>query len=147
MNARAAPVLAAEDEETDAYILRLAFEQARVANPLVIVGDGQEAVDYLNGITPYEDRAAHPLPALITLDLKMPRMNGFDVLSWLRARDQFKTIPAVVISSSSENADIREAHHLGARDYFVKPHRLDEFAGIIRTLQQRWLQPGAAPPP
>lgn len=134
-------VLAAEDEETDAFILRLAFEKAGVANPLTIVRDGQEAVDYLAGAAPYDDRAVHPLPALLTLDLKMPRMNGFDVLGWLRTRPEFKNLPVFVISSSSDEADIERARQLGARDYFVKPHRLDDFAAIIRTLQTRWLTP------
>ena len=138
-----APVLAAEDEETDAYILRYAFEQARLANPLTIVGDGQEVVNYLAGAAPYSDRTLHPLPVLVTLDLKMPRMNGFNVLVWLRDRPEFKDLPVVVISSSSDDADINEARDLGARDYFVKPHLLDDFIEIARTIQQRWLLPGA----
>jgi CheY-like chemotaxis protein len=143
MNPALPPVLAAEDEESDAYILRLAFESAHVPNPLVIVKNGQEIVDYLSGLPPYGDRAAHPLPGLITLDLKIPRLNGLDVLAWLRARPEFQGIPAVVISSSSDDADIREALRLGARDYFVKPHRLDEFVAIVRTLLDRWLAPPA----
>jgi CheY-like chemotaxis protein len=80
VNAALPLVLAAEDEETDAFILRLAFEKAEVANPLIVVPDGQVAVDYLRGAPPYQDRTVHPLPGLLTLDLKMPRMNGFDVL-------------------------------------------------------------------
>jgi CheY-like chemotaxis protein len=136
-------VLAAEDEASDAYILQLAFEEAKVANPLIIVGDGEEAVNYLSGIGCYADRAAHPLPGLITLDLKMPRMNGFDVLTWLRARPEFNHIPAVVISSSSEDADIQAARRLGARDYFVKPHRLGEFINIVQALREKWLLPAS----
>jgi CheY-like chemotaxis protein len=133
-------VLAAEDEETDAFILRLAFEKAGVTNPLVILRDGQQIVDYLSGVPPYDDRTAHPLPAVLTLDLKMPRMNGFDVLTWLRARPEFKALPAVVISSSSDAADMRRARELGAWDYFVKPHRLEDFAEIIQSLESRWLK-------
>lgn len=136
-----APVLAAEDEETDAYLLRLAFERAHIANPLIVVSNGQEVVNYLGGVALRGDHAARPLPALITLDLKMPRMNGFNVLAWLRARPEFRDLPAVVISSSSDDADIREARELGARDYFVKPHRLEDFVEIVRSLQQRWLAP------
>lgn len=135
-------VLAAEDEESDAYLLRRAFEKAQVPNPLVIVPDGQEAVNYLTGAGDYGDRAAHPLPRLITLDLKMPRMNGFDVLAWLRARPEFADVPAVVISSSSDDADITQARSLGAREYFVKPHRLADFVELMRGLRERWLAAG-----
>lgn len=142
MSISLAPVLAAEDEETDAYILRFAFEQAGVANPLTIVGDGQELVDYLTGEAPYGDRAIHPLPGLVTLDLKMPRMNGFNVLDWLRGRPEFTDLPVIIISSSSDEADIREARRLGARDYYVKPHLLDDFVEIARAIRQRWLSPG-----
>ena len=137
-------VLAAEDEETDALILRLAFEKAGVANPLTIVGDGQEVIDYLTGISAPNERAAHPLPALLTLDMKMPRRNGFDVLAWLRARSDLENIPAVVISSSSDEADIEKARSLGARDYFVKPHHIGDFIAIVHTLQSRWLMKPAA---
>lgn len=133
-------VLAAEDEETDAFILRLACEKAGLANPLTILRDGQEVVDYLSGVPPYDDRVKHPLPAVLTLDLKMPRRNGFDVLTWLGGRPEWNRLPTVVISSSSDEEDIERARRLGARDYFVKPHRLDDFVAIIRSLQSRWLE-------
>ena len=139
-----APVLAAEDEETDAYILRYAFEQAGVPNPLTIVSDGQAVVNYLTGAAAYSDRVTHPVPALLTLDLKMPRMNGVNVLAWLRDRPEFRDLPVIVISSSSDEADISEARSLGARDYFVKPHLLDDFVEIARTIQRRWLPSGTA---
>jgi CheY-like chemotaxis protein len=137
-------VLAAEDEETDALILRLAFEKAGVTNPLVIFRDGQEVINYLTGISPHKEHTAHPRPALLTLDLKMPRMNGFDVLAWLRTRPELKYLPAVVISSSSDEADIEKARSLGARDYFVKPHHIGDFIAIMHTLQSRWLVHPAA---
>jgi CheY-like chemotaxis protein len=86
MNHSFLPVLVAEDEESDAVILRLAFQKAHVPHPLVIVHDGQEAVDYLLGKGHYADRILHPIPALILLDLKMPRMSGFDVLAWLQTQ-------------------------------------------------------------
>jgi len=132
-------VLAAEDEETDAMILRMAFERAALTSPLVVVRDGQEAIDYLLGQGPYADRAAHPLPALLLLDLKMPRMNGFDVLGWLASRPKLNYLPAVVLSSSSDSDDIRRAKAAGARDYFVKPHSLTGYAEILRTLHSRWV--------
>ena len=139
MSAPSRPILAAEDEENDRFILNLAFERAGLANPLVTVCDGQEAVDYLAGSARYADRSMHPLPALLVLDLKMPRMSGFDVLAWLSTRPELKYLPAVVLSSSSDDSDIQKARQLGAREYFVKPHTLADFVKILQTLHARWL--------
>jgi CheY-like chemotaxis protein len=133
------PVLVAEDEETDGFILRLGFERAGLPNPLLVVRDGQEALDYLIGNAPYADRSIHPLPALLLLDLKMPRMNGFEVLAWLATRPDFKDLPAVVLSSSSDDSDIQKARQMGARDYFVKPHSLSDLVKILQRLHTRWL--------
>lgn len=133
------PVLAAEDEETDGYLLRLAFERARLGCPLVVVRDGQEAVDYLSGDGQYCDRAAHPLPGLLLLDLKMPRLTGFDVLAWLAMRPEFRDLPVVVLSSSSDQSDMEKATAMGARDYIVKPHRFSEFVKVVQSVYNRWL--------
>jgi CheY-like chemotaxis protein len=134
------PVLVAEDDENDVFILRIAFEQAGVARSLVAVKDGQEAVDYLCGTPPYTDRFAYPLPALLILDLKMPRMSGFDVLAWLASRPDFKNLPAVVFSSSACDQDISRARQLGARDYFVKPHLIADWVKVVDTIDKLWLR-------
>jgi CheY-like chemotaxis protein len=139
MNPALLPILAAEDEESDRFILSLAFERAELANPLITVNDGQEAVDYLAGGAPFGDRVVYPLPALLILDVKMPRMSGFDVLAWLATRSEFKDLPAVMLSSSADDSDIRQAQEKGARDYFVKPHSLSDFVKLLQTLQRRWL--------
>ena len=133
------PVLVAEDEPTDALILRIAFEQAGIPRSLVVVRDGEEAVNYLCGNPPYTDRSVHPLPALILLDLKMPRMTGFDVLAWLASRPDFKHLPAIVFSSSSEEQDVLRARQMGARDYFIKPHSISDYVKIVHTIHARWL--------
>ncbi len=145
MNATDRPILVAEDEESDAFILRLACRKAGQLRPLVIVPDGQEAVDYLGGQGRYADRSVYPLPALVVLDLKMPRMTGFDVLGWMAARFENNGIPAVVLSSSADESDIAKARRLGAREYFIKPHRLDELVEIARHLEVRWLTATARP--
>ena len=134
------PVLVAEDDENDILILRMAFEQAGVARSLVAVRDGQEAVDYLCGNPPYTDRSAHPLPALLILDLKMPRMSGFDVLAWLASRSDFKNLPAVVFSSSACDQDISKARQLGARDYLVKPHSISDWVKVVHAIDKLWLR-------
>jgi CheY-like chemotaxis protein len=133
------PILAAEDEETDRFILNLAFERANLPHPLVTVPDGVDCVNYLSGVAPYADRATYPFPALVLLDLKMPRMDGFEVLAWLAKRPDFKHLPIVVLSSSSDDSDIQNARLLGACDYFIKPHTLDDLVGILHTLHSRWL--------
>lgn len=134
-----APILAAEDEETDGVLLQVALAAAHVPNPLVIVPDGKLAVDYLSGAPPYADRTVHPLPSLVLLDLKMPRMTGFDVLEWLSRQPQFRDTPVVVLSSSLDKRDIDRARQLGAWDYFVKPHDYRGLTGMLRQLAERWL--------
>jgi CheY-like chemotaxis protein len=139
MSEKPRPILAAEDEESDRIILELAFQRAQLPHPLVIVRDGQEAVDYLSGEGRYADRSAHPLPALLVLDLKMPRMNGFDVLAWLAKQPDFNHLSAVVLSSSGDELDMNKARQLGAREYFVKPHSFDDLIKIAHQMQARWL--------
>jgi CheY-like chemotaxis protein len=132
-------ILLAEDEETDVVMFRLAIRRAGMAFAVQVAHDGQEAVDYLSGQEPYTNRAEFPLPSLIVLDLKMPRLTGFDVLAWLRLRPELRSIPAVVLSSSSYPQDLEQATQLGAREYFVKPHTVDELAKVLQTATGKWL--------
>jgi CheY-like chemotaxis protein len=136
-------VLYVEDEESDALILKRAFKMANVLNPLTVVRDGQEAVDYLSGSGPYGNRSEHPMPGLVLLDLKMPRMSGFDVLAWIATRPDLRSIPVVVLSSSSSEADMRKAREMGALEYLVKPNGLDQYAKVIQSLHSRWLTPAS----
>ncbi|HEX5221622.1 MAG TPA: response regulator [Verrucomicrobiae bacterium] len=140
MSAITGLILAAEDEETDRFILNLAFERAAVPASVVMVNDGAECVDYLRGNGRFADRALHPLPTLLLLDLKMPRMHGFEVLEWLGTQPELKDLPAVVLSSSSDESDIQKARRLGARDYFVKPQSLDDLVGILHQVYERWMR-------
>jgi len=135
-----AAVLAIEDEDNDAFLLRTALKKAGVPNPLVVVRDGQEAVDYLSGEMPFTDRSLHPLPVLILLDLKMPRMTGFDVLAWIATRPELKHLPVIVLSSSSDDSDVHKARQMGARDFYIKPHDFSQLIGIARELNSRWLE-------
>jgi CheY-like chemotaxis protein len=139
MSSTLLPILVADDEETDRLILNLAFDSAKLPHPIVMVHDGQEVVDYLSGHGPFADRAIHALPALLLLDLKMPRMDGFEVLAWLATRSDFKDLPVAVLSSSSDDSDIQKARRLGARDYFIKPHSLSDLVNILESLHSRYL--------
>jgi CheY-like chemotaxis protein len=138
-----APILLAEDDENDRFFIRRALARSGLGNPLVAVRDGVEAVDYLAGIGSYADRASHPLPSLLLLDLKMPRMSGFDVLVWLATRPDFDELPVVVLSSSTLDSDIKRARELGADDYQVKPQEFERLVEMLRNLHSRWLAGGS----
>jgi CheY-like chemotaxis protein len=145
MTVKVLTVLLAEDEESDAMILKTAFKLAVDAHRMVTVPDGQELVEYLSGDGRYSDRSLFPLPALIILDLKMPRMNGFDVLAWLQTKPDLQVIPAVVLSSSPSELDVNRARQLGAREYFTKPFGFNEVVKLVRQIQTKWLPSAPTP--
>lgn len=132
-----APILIAEDDETEIMVLRMAAQKATLARKIVFVHDGVEVLAYLQGEPPFSDRSQHPLPVLLVLDLKMPRLTGFDVLVWLATRPEFKNLPAVVLSSSTNDSDIQKARDLGASDYHIKPHSLPDLTAILKSLDAR----------
>jgi CheY-like chemotaxis protein len=131
-------VLVADDDENDFIILRRAFQKAGLAHRLVHVLDGEAAIDYLSGKSPFEDRVLYPAPSLLLLDLKMPRVNGFDVLAWLQGRSDLDALNVVVLSASQLEADRNQATQLGADDYCTKPHDFDELVKLARDLDARW---------
>ena len=145
MNNNNPPILLADDDENDVFFVQRALERSGLGNRLIAVSDGQAAVDYLAGRGPYADRNAHPLPALVLLDLKMPKMGAFDVLTWLSSRPEFEDLAVVVLSSSALEPDVRRARELGADDYQVKPQNFDALVGILRDLHARWCRPSPAP--
>jgi CheY-like chemotaxis protein len=146
MNIKLQTIVAAEDEESDRFILNLAFQRAKLPQRLVMVRNGRECVDYLGGLAPYDDRVLNPVPVLLLLDLKMPVMDGFEVLTWLATQPDLKHLPAIVFSSSSYDSDIEKAQQLGARDYFVKPLDLSDLVGILQNIQSKWLSLANAGP-
>jgi CheY-like chemotaxis protein len=133
------PILLAEDDENDVVLMRHAFERARVPNPIIVVQDGQEAVDYLAGQGRFAQRERFPLPGLMLLDLKMPWMDGFDVLVWLRRHPSFDTLPVVVLTSSKLQSDIDRSRMLGAYDYRVKPHDFENLVRLLDDVRTCWL--------
>jgi CheY-like chemotaxis protein len=135
-----APVLVAEDDPNDVFLLRRAFQKAGVANPIVVFHNGQEAINYLNSETSPNDAQRENRPALFFLDLKMPLMDGFDVLVWLRSRPAAKKMPVIVLTSSNQEKDIEQARQLGADDYRVKPQQFEELIQIVQEVRDRWLK-------
>ena len=133
-------ILVAEDDPTDAFFFQRAFKRAGLPAVLHFVRDGQEVIDYLNGTGPFADRTAYPLPQLLLLDLKMPRLNGFDVLEWVRQQPGFSSLQVVIFSSSDETKDINRAYGLGANWYLVKPHSMDELTALVGRFKKYWLE-------
>ena len=138
-------ILVAEDDTTDAYFFQRAFKRAGLPVVLHFVRDGQEVIDYLQGTGQFADRTAHPLPQLLLLDLNMPRLNGFDVLEWVRRQPGFSGVQVVIFSSSDEAKDINKAYGLGANWYLVKPHSMDELTALVGRFKKFWLE-GAKDP-
>lgn len=128
------PVLYAEDEEDDSFFMERAFKEAGISNPLVVVTEGQSAIDYCSGSGRYEDRTAYPLPCLLLLDLNMPKKTGLEVLKWIRTQPNFCTLPVVVVTSSIQDADIHRAYIQGANAYLVKPSKPDELIVMVKAI-------------
>jgi CheY-like chemotaxis protein len=131
-------ILLAEDEDTDALLMLRAFRKACIVNPLLRVKDGDEAISYLAGEGIYADRNAYPLPVLLLLDLKMPRRNGFDVLTWIREQPNLQRIPVTVLTSSGENRDVEKAYGLGASSYLQKPSEFLDLIEALKSLKNSW---------
>ncbi|MGO8679224.1 MAG: response regulator [Limisphaerales bacterium] len=136
---RSGTVLYVEDEEFDALFMHRAFERMGLEGSLKVVEDGQEAIDYLAGKGVYADRRAHPLPAVVLLDLKLPVVSGFEVLEWLREQPEFKSLPVVIFSSSAQPEDQARASELGADDFVQKPSSALEFPKVVERLKGRWM--------
>ncbi len=131
------PILLAEDSAADAEMTIDALTEARVANPVVRVEDGVEALDYLHRRGKFSGRE-EALPAVLLLDIKMPRMDGVEVLRALREDDQFRLLPVVILSSSREERDLTECWKLGVNAYVVKPHDISQYFETVRTIGKFW---------
>jgi len=138
-------ILLVEDSEDDIVLTKRALEKAKIANELVVARDGEEALLYLRGEGPYKDKAPDDLPAVVLLDLNMPRMSGLEFLKELRSDERLRLLPVVVLTSSREERDVLESYSLGANSYVQKPVSFDEFAESVKTLSTYWLLLNVAP--
>lgn len=125
-----AVILLAEDEEDYVLLIQRAFAQAKIPNPLHVVWNGQEAISYLKGEGKYANREEYPLPDLFLLDLKMPRVSGFEVLQWIRSQPGLAPLRVLVLTSSDQIRDVNEAYKLGANSFLVKPMDFQDFAQL-----------------
>ena len=137
-------ILLVEDSLADAEMAMDALREAHLANPVVHVEDGVECLDYLHARGAWAGRTNGD-PAVVLLDIKMPRMNGLDVLTRMRADEELRRIPVVILSSSREESDLARSWDQGANAYVIKPVDVDQFFDAVRTLGQFWAVLNQAP--
>ena len=143
---RKAYILMVEDNPDDEELMTRAFKKGNILNEIVVVRDGQQALDFLFGRGMYEERDIDDQPVLVLLDLKLPRIGGLEVLKEVRSKELTRRIPVVIITSSKEDNDILSAYGLGANSYIRKPVDFKEFTSAIRQLGTYWLFLNEAPP-
>ncbi len=140
-------ILLVEDDPDDVFFLQEAFKKADMAGALRVARDGEEAVAYLLGQGAFSDRLLHPPPALVLLDLKLPRKSGLEVLEWRRGQPGMALIPVIVLTSSVSEADVRGAYELGANAYLVKPIESGAQVEMVETIRRFWLGLNRLPDP
>ena len=133
-------LLLVEDNEDDVFLMKRALKSARVVNPLLVVEDGQEALDYLGGAGKFADRDRYPLPAVVFLDLKLPFISGHDVLAWIRRQKEFESMVVIVLTSSNEASDLSRCYALGANSYLVKPPTPEQLDDLAKAFKWYWLE-------
>ena len=137
-------ILLVEDSQADAEMAMDALRDANLLNPVVHLEDGVDCLDYLYARGAWADRERLD-PAVVLLDIKMPRMNGLDVLTQMRADERMRRIPVVILSSSREESDLARSWDLGVNAYVIKPVDVDQFFEAVRTLGQFWAVLNQAP--
>ena len=146
MNLHGQTILLVEDNDDDADLTVMAFDRAKLVNPLIRVRDGVEALDYLFGRGSHAGGDVSELPAVVLLDLKLPRLNGLEVLKAIRANGRTKHLPIVVLTSSNEDKDRLSAYDHFANSYVLKPVDYDQFTAAARQLGLYWMVLNVPPP-
>jgi two-component system response regulator len=146
MSQDAAPILLVEDNPDDEALTLRAFKKNNILNEIIVCRDGAEALEMLFATGKYAHRVELPLPQLVLLDLKLPKLDGTEVLRRIRANERTRHLPVVVLTSSKEDRDVIESYSLGANSYVRKPVDFTEFLQAVRTLGLFWLVLNVAPP-
>ena len=139
MDANAVEVLLVEDDATDAELTLRALRSRGLSNDIVVVEDGAEALDFVFGRGAHSDRDTRNGPKLILLDLRLPKVDGIEVLRQVKADERTKTIPVVVLTSSRQDPDIQTCYELGVNSYIVKPVDFDKFAEAVAEIGLYWM--------
>lgn len=140
-----AVILLAEDDEDYVILIRQVFAKAHIPNPIHVVSNGEEAITYLKGEGKYANRDEYPLPDIFLLDLKMPRVNGIEVLKWLRQQPDLASLRVLVLTSSDRIRDVNEAYQLGANSFLVKPMDFQDFTQLSRLIADFWFKASRSP--
>lgn len=139
-------ILLVEDNQDDEELAVLAFKKGQVANEVVVARDGVEALDYLFGTGRFAGAAAPVLPQVMLLDLKLPKVDGLEVLRRVRADPRTRRLPVVILTSSREEEDLVRGYDFGANSYVRKPVDFNQFVEAVRNLQMYWLVLNESPP-
>lgn len=139
-------ILLVEDNADDVELAQLAFERNGILNELVVAWDGAEALDYLFGSGAHNGRDINRLPALMLLDLKLPKMNGLEVLRRVRSNRSTELMPVVILTTSQVEQDVAEGYKSGANSFVVKPLGFEQFSELIKDLSKYWLELNEPPP-
>ena len=137
-------ILLVDDSSTTLLIEEMVFREHSQYG-IVLARNGEEAISYLRGDSPYNDRARYPLPAIMLLDLNMPRKSGFDVLAWVRSQPKIKRLTVIILTASMRNEDVERAFDLGASSFLVKPSDLNALSSMMRCLCE-WVRINHFPP-
>jgi len=140
-------ILLVEDDDDDETLLKLALSRNGMAVPLTVARDGREALDFLEGKGRFAGRRPDDPPALILLDLKMPKVGGLEVVRQVRRSPATRAVPVVILTSSNEPQDIEQAYALGANSYLLKPVDLASLVELVRDLGRYWLHHNVLPTP
>jgi two-component system response regulator len=140
-------ILLVEDNPGDEALVLRAFKKSGITNDIVVTRDGAEALDYLFRAGPFADRQPEEMPALILMDLSLPKIGGLEALRRIRAEPATKLIPVVILTSSNEEEDRREGYEIGANSYAHKPVEFNKFAKVVQQLGSYWLILNEAVPP
>jgi len=139
-------ILLVEDNPMDVELTLRAFKRSKMQNPIQIVRDGQEALDYVHRRGVYADPATSPVPGLILLDIRLPRIDGLEVLRALKSHPVYRPIPVVMLTTSRDDNDVTKSYDLGANSYIVKPVDFDKFLEVIGRIELYWILTNLQPP-
>ena len=139
-------ILLVEDNPLDVELTLDAFREANVGDNIRVARNGHEALDYLFGRNRFDDRQSYPLPDLILLDLKLPGIDGHEVLFQIKTAPMLKRLPVIILTSSQEEVDLIKSYDRGANSYLVKPVSANGFLGVVHQIDQYWLNLNVSPP-